>query len=303
MKQVFSNSELAHVWANKNQTHGRTSNGSFYFRDDVIYSYGSHFPIAAHAAKPGPVLFTTRSYSNTTAKHINLVRSATSHKEVIYCHNPKNAADGIHTGNLNSFNEEAKNSAAKLLKAKKPEIYLNEIAQQRELFNKYVEFFELKNSLSEYPFLCIQTKDGGVAATDEQKRILAEQTKKREQERIKQVKKDRKKDLVNIELWRSFDPETSHYLHLKVIENTFLRYNAVKNEIETSKGVKIPVKVAARFYEWFKKNLQNGGCDGTCEHSILNYSVSKVSAGGLVVGCHDITMDEINKIVPFLTKD
>ena len=43
MKTVFTNSEIVHAFNLQDQPHGRTSNGSMYFRDNKIYSYGSHY--------------------------------------------------------------------------------------------------------------------------------------------------------------------------------------------------------------------------------------------------------------------
>jgi hypothetical protein len=82
MKHVFNGkerSQIAHLWMNKKQDHARDSRESFYFRGDTIYSYGSHFPIARHVRNSrgeDAVLMTTDTYSNTTAKHISMVRSA-----------------------------------------------------------------------------------------------------------------------------------------------------------------------------------------------------------------------------------
>ena len=66
MKKVFTDiSHIAHLWANQLQDEARNSgSGNFYFDGDVIYSYGSHFPIAKHvvnAKGEKAVLFTTDS--------------------------------------------------------------------------------------------------------------------------------------------------------------------------------------------------------------------------------------------------
>ena len=74
MKNVFDNASVAVVFAARTQSAGRNSSGSFYFTDNVIYSYGSHFPIAKIVGDT--VLITSRSYSNTTARHVSHVRSA-----------------------------------------------------------------------------------------------------------------------------------------------------------------------------------------------------------------------------------
>ena len=82
MKTVFTTRELPHIWAAQQQTEGKA--GSFYFRDATIYSYGSHFPIATIIGHD--VLFTKRTYSNTTAKHIGKTRRAITHKNIIWCY-------------------------------------------------------------------------------------------------------------------------------------------------------------------------------------------------------------------------
>jgi hypothetical protein len=92
MKQVFNTNEVAHIWANQKQDAGRNANNNLYFKHQTIYSYGAHFPIATiHGDK---VLFTLRTYSNTTAKHISKVRQAVSHKEFIYCAYPPTSCNG-----------------------------------------------------------------------------------------------------------------------------------------------------------------------------------------------------------------
>lgn len=69
MKHVFNTSEVAHIWAAQSQQSGRNAQGNFYFEGQTIYSYGRHFPIATIVGND--VLFTDKSYSNTTAKHIS----------------------------------------------------------------------------------------------------------------------------------------------------------------------------------------------------------------------------------------
>ena len=70
MRKVFSShAEVAKVWARRSQVEGRA--GNIYFRGATIYSYGHHFPIAR--IEGNTCLFTTRSYSNSTAKHKGIV--------------------------------------------------------------------------------------------------------------------------------------------------------------------------------------------------------------------------------------
>lgn len=90
MKHVYPTNEIAHLWAHKTQTSARNGQGNFYFDGDTIYSYGSHFPIARHvaAAAGNAVLFTTRTRSVTTSRHVSDVRRAIPDAVPVFeCHN------------------------------------------------------------------------------------------------------------------------------------------------------------------------------------------------------------------------
>ena len=127
MKKVFSDqSKVAHLWANKEQDEATNQGRSFYFDKETIYSYGRHFPIAKHVqdqAGNDYILFTERGYSNTTSKHISITRGACRNSEIVYCCNPDNG----HESNFKYWFDEIEAEINKLAKARKPEIYLNNI--------------------------------------------------------------------------------------------------------------------------------------------------------------------------------
>ena len=78
-KYVFDTGEIPHLWAHRTQDEARNRQGNLYFTGDIIYSYGSHFPIARHVTNDAgerAVLFTTNTYSVTTSAHCSAVRSA-----------------------------------------------------------------------------------------------------------------------------------------------------------------------------------------------------------------------------------
>lgn len=301
MKKVVSESTVSHLWAHQTQTEARNARNTFYFHGDTIYSYGGHFPIAIHYKDK--VLFTTRTYSNTTAGHKYAVKSVVSHKDIIYCLNVKDAKGGDHGANLQDFNNEAKNIAFKLATARKPEIYLNQILEQKKLFETYIEFFKIKvNGPKKYPYLFIVSKDGSQKATEKERKAIAAANKKREAERKILLDRNLKEDKEKIENWRTFETYYGHLttLYLTVLKGTYLRFNAEKQTIETSKGISIPVKVAARIYKQYTKILNSGGCDGDCDIKILDYRVNSINAAGLVVGCHNIEVSEIEAIKQYL---
>ncbi len=82
-RHVYPADMVAHLWAHRSQDSAR-NRSNFYFDGDTILSYGPHFPIARHVTtkRGSAVLFTTRSYSATTAGHKCIVEGACRHLTV-----------------------------------------------------------------------------------------------------------------------------------------------------------------------------------------------------------------------------
>jgi hypothetical protein len=269
MKKVFTDiSTIAHLWANQLQDEARNS-GNFYFDGKTIYSYGGHFPIAKHIEKDGEraVLFTTRGYSNTTARHIAVVRHAASHLNVIKCYNPNTT----HEENFNRWKVDAELVAAKLPKAKKPEKYLNELEYINTQANKYAQFFGLELPTILTTILSIKDKNEYNAYHDQKTAILEAERLKKEAE----LKKQHKKALAE---WKA---GKTNRLYTR-IETDFLRVNEEAARIETTQAVQIPMELGKRLYNSIKENTLKVG------DKVLNFEVNEVGAK-VKIGCHTFT--------------
>lgn len=77
MRKVVPTSQVCHLWANKSQDQARTPTGNVSFTGPCIYSYGSHFMMAAHM-DDGRVMINDDSYSSTTSGHQCDMRRALS---------------------------------------------------------------------------------------------------------------------------------------------------------------------------------------------------------------------------------
>ena len=139
---------VAHLWAHKSQDSARNPCHNFYFNGDTIYSYGSHFPIARHVTRKGKsaVLFTTRSYSSTTAGHKCTVESACRHLTVFH------VADVTGSDCRKQFAQyraEYMGLVGKYAKARqrKPE-HLDALRRLVEEANGYAAFFGLRARLT-----------------------------------------------------------------------------------------------------------------------------------------------------------
>lgn len=281
MKTVFTDcSQIAHLWANQVQNNARNSgNGNFYFQGKTIYSYGSHFPIAKHVERNGQfaTLFTERTYSNTTAKHLNVVSQAASHLNVIYCHNPENS----HSQNFEFWLRESESIAKSLLTARKPEKYLSQLATVSYKANKYASFFDL--TIPETLTAALAISDKSEFSAYQEKKVLFE--KQKAEREAKELKLRHKKELAE---WRQ---GKTHRLYVR---DGFDYIRLIDERFETTQGIKVPKELGLRFYAWIKQIISNGGCT-TCEYKILDYTVKSVTKDSVVIGCHTIKLSEIEK--------
>lgn len=297
MKKVVSESEVAHLWANQLQDEARKSNNSFYFNGRTIYSYGNHFPIATLDDKDNNICyFTTRSYSPTTSGHKWTAERASSHKTKIYCKNPDEAGRGFHLYNIADFEANAKAIAQSLPTSRKPEKYLNEIASERNKLNKYAEHFNLDLTDVKYKlsFIYIESKDGGIQATEQERK--ANELAKIEREKNEAIRNaelliKHKKDLLK---WRAFKLDGYKFYNRTTLD--YLRFNTETNRIETTQSVEIPLEIAKRFYKQVLNTVASGKCE-LCGTDFMNkYEIKEINKEFIRVGCHKITIKEIKAL-------
>lgn len=267
MKNVFQNSEIAHIWANQSQNSGRNSDNNLYFQNGKIYSYGNHFVIAKHVVNIeglNGVLFTERSYSNTTAKHISIVRQAVSHKNIIYCYYP----DGLNEQNFNCWLKEVEDILPNLMKAKKPEIYLNKINNVKDNIKNYADFLGLEIPTNLLSILNIVNKEQFAEYNNKVELFKNEEKIRLEKIQLAKHKEDLKK-------WLNFET----YQLYNRIDFDYLRLNNNTNIAETTQQVKIPLNIAIALYESILNNTLVVGA------KFMSYEVLKVGSE-IKIGCH-----------------
>jgi hypothetical protein len=303
MKTKFTNSELTHVWANKQQTHGKGSN--MFFEHDTIYSYGYHFKIAKHIKNElgqDAVFFNNRSYSNTTNKHQMLVwRSIPANvpffKVTTFFENIETASRA-HKDNLTEYINEAERLQGLTIRATKLKMgYLNQLSNQIDIIEKYSEFFGIDDFEQFNPILneglTLQERynnlNSWITQYWQSNELKQWQEKKKENDR-KALEKAKEKAKESIEAFRQFKISSiyanlGHYL---------LRYNKETENIETSGGVKMPKNI---FLAAYQRLINNQLLQG--QH-VGDYKFNGINGDIVSVGCHKIPMTEIQNIVSFL---
>ena len=271
MKKVNSPQQTAHLFALQTQSESRTPNGSLYFNGNSIYSYGSHFCIAKFIDDK-TLLFTERSYSNTTGKHISVVSYATSHIEKIYCSNP----NGSHDTNFDFWLRQAEQSAEKLKTARKPQIYIWELENVKSKANIYANYFCIDIPETLRTVLKVTTKAEILAYMLNKSELIAKEKAAKEKLALKNHK-------IELKKWRNFGT-TKLYTRAEGID--YIRKNT--DYFETSQGVKIPLAIGQRFY--------NNLAAAKVGDKFLDYTINEITKTYIGIGCHKITLKEINNV-------
>ena len=288
MKTVVNTSEVAHLWANQSQSHARNSSDSVYFRDSTIYSYGGHFPMARHV--DGVVLVTTRSYSNTTSKHQNHVRSACNHLNCFYVDNVQARDKREHKANLAVMRAEYE---AEILKASRARLY-------GESHLKWAESIRLSaNEYSAKFKLRIRIKPADVAAIAKRG---AQQAKKALAARRKLEREQTAKYETGINAWRKGEISRIPYGYAYGV-SALLRLIKDGEVVETSQGARFPADHARRAIPLVRRcQSQAKPWEQNGESIRLgSYRLDRISKDGNVkAGCHRVAFSEVQHLAELL---
>lgn len=288
MRHVLStHAEVAHFWSNQKQESGSCCN--IFFKDKTIYSYGHHFPIASHVFL-STILFTNRSYSISTSKHISIVRRSISHnKKIISVKNPEDCIDNVLLrdtilDNLKDLQEKIIEKIELSIKARSTKE--EKISSAYYLFGNMVDYFTLrgnnlhKDDRKKYSdYLALMQLSFENKTTTEaviQAKINAEIIQK------KYAIAQKRKNTKNIRLWKRGE---NAWVSSPEI---FLR---IKNDkVQSSQGAEITIQEAKLLWHALKNN-----------HAILGmklsgYTVLSHTPDILTIGCHKLSMAEVNRI-------
>ena len=282
MKTKYSsNRELIHVWAHDSSPEIMKQANSVTCHNDILYSYSTAI---GQIVNNDTVIYNTASYSNTTSKHQSLMYQSTSHYlNRIYL--------SIHKYDLNhlifsqhSFNEiifepNLKQASEFLLKASRSKKYKDFYSSKAlSIFDNLERYALLFNLAYELPNVDALT-ESALKADKEAKALEKIYKAKRIQQQAEAL-----------ENWRLGLDVRNHF------EVTALR---IKDDvIETSRGAKIPLEHAVKFWSLINSWHQKGITYKKDHHSIHlgNYAVNRFENDVLTVGCHEIQFSEIQGI-------
>lgn len=268
MKTIFTNSEICHAFNQQTQEYGKTPNGSMYFYNDKIYSYGKHY-LLCEFIDSNTVLINNKGYSNTTAKHINYITAATSDKRQFF-------TESSETHAVYNNLKELLNKLPRATKHK--DSYVMQIDRLLKSYFSFVEYTKRKSILklnSEHKAILKLSKDFYNNLDNLQKTIKEQQ--------IKQAIKAKEAIKSNLKKWKRNE--------INYFKNTtgtdYLRLN--NGFIETSQSVKIPITEGKRLLNLIEnKSILGAKVDD-------RYTITSFN-NILKVGCHNIDIKEIEYI-------
>jgi hypothetical protein len=247
-----------------------------------IYSYGSHFIIAKHVKNnqgERAVLFTERTYSQTTAKHISAVEHAVSHLNLIFVPDPALSKEEL----FDVWHVQMVNIANHLEGAKRPGKFILQIQTVFNAVKKYADFFgyTLPTSLVDM---------GMVSSLEKFQAHLVAEKIANELEEQKKRKQAGKLHAQKLKAWRAF--EMTNFYGRDGWD--YLRFNSKTGQIETTQQIQIPVDIGKAFYEVVKVTIEKGGCTDCGMKFMAEYPVLDINKLFIRVGCHKISLKEIN---------
>jgi hypothetical protein len=289
MKTVFDNDMVAHVWANRSQARGRSSNGHLYFEGDTIYSYGRHFPIARHV--DGVVLFTIKGYSPTTECHKSRVLSACSHKQVFH-------VTDLTTGrkeHLADYKARIADAIRACVKARTNKPWrLQQLQELVSEANQYAENFDLKTrfALPNEQELIEECRKIDARNKAREARRARKLQKQREEREARQREYFAKQEQL-LEEWVDGERDSCPY------EYGFkIRLRIKGNELQTSRGASVPLDHAVKCFRVLKQLRERGETYQRNGHTIHlgHFALDSFSDGIVRAGCHAVEWTEIERI-------
>lgn len=273
MKKVFTNaSDVIHLFAQRSQCEARCNN--VFFKEDKIYSYGYHYLLAEFIKNEKgdeAIMINDNGYSNTTAKHISQVRSATRQYKQFFTTetDPRYVLLGL------------EQLAHGLQNARKPEKY---ILPAEQLFTKYQEFILWKGEINDVVTNATINKLITTFRGESYSDYLKEKSaiiKLAQERKIEEEKKRKKKQLKDFFVYKTYS--------VYGLEEDFCRISRNKEFVETTQNVKVSVKCAKVLYQMIKEGKDIKGFD-LCGYTVIGLN------GVLRIGCHKIDKNNMKKI-------
>tara|TARA_R110000803_G_scaffold209042_1_gene278202 strand:+ start:41 stop:892 length:852 start_codon:yes stop_codon:yes gene_type:complete len=275
MKKVFQNtSETIHVFAQQTQSEGRNSSSSVYFRDNKIYSFGSHY-LLGEFINPETIIINDFGYSISTSKHISELNQATNHKEQFFTSSIC----------IKSVEKDIEGNLKSLVNARKPELYINTILQAIGRLNDWAAYCKENKFTSKYRLL---------PSDSTLKKLRKISSDLLTPDYLEKIKENGKKEAVKLKAKNAKELKTKlikfnnyEINRFNIGEFDYLRISENGLFVETSQSIKIDLLDAKKLYIAIKRKVNIEG------EKIGYYTINKIDSKALTIGCHKIDLKSV----------
>ncbi len=275
---MSNNKQIAHLWANQSRESGRGSH--FYFDGATIYSYGQHFPIARHYK--GAVLFTSKGYSSSTARHKSYVLQACNHLPVF-------TVEEVRCKPCAKDVKQYKARIAALVKtaskARNVSGHLAGIDALIDEGNRFCAHFGFKTRFAQ-PENWEELKE----------KARGDAIREREAKARKQAKFDAY-CAETVKLWLAGDAVSIPYGYGKVLLRVrlFQAIGEERLELETSRGATVPLESARLAFRFCQSKRESGWHRNGETFQVGDFQIDSVSNLGIIAGCHRLDWQEVER--------
>lgn len=302
-----NNQQVAHYFANNVQAEGRGSN--FYFENGMLYSYGRHFAVARRLPS-GVFVMTTRTYGNSTAKHLNYTRAALRGSTVVYCNDPSDtAATNRREANAAILAKLDEAATIRRIRVETREAHRVAALNIAETFNAYLAALPVEESEGVPPFNLDEFET--MRAARDAQRERDEAAKKAEQERRAAMQRD------TLAAWLAGGPNNGgmHALPvaLRLAKSSGSHHtggllpdsgSVGRDVIQTSHGAEIPVAHGVALWPIVQSVVRGERTPDEAARLVSRlgvYTLTTIRAdGGIRVGCHEIAYSELARMAVLL---
>lgn len=279
MKRIFKNTdEVIHVFAQRTQYEGQNQSRSIFFYGDKIYSYGHHY-LLGEFIDDNTILINDKGYSVTTAKHIGKLSYATNQYKQFF----------VTRSNIDLVYNEVNTLLKKIEASRKAQTkisYINRIISLQYGLTSYLKYIKDKETLKSDKYKSI-VKYAKIVQDDTLLIDLEHDLNKakKEAQRFNRAKTQ--------EQITKFYEGAINYLNN--IPHALLRLSKEGDTIETSRGANVPLNEAKILYH----RINTGKC--IKGFRIGHYTTIGIKDNTIKIGCHDIKLDEVNKLKSVLS--
>lgn len=295
MKKVFSNNDqVIHVWAQRTQHVGYNPKRSLSFNGDTLYSYAT--PIAEFVPAHKACLISSKSYSNTTAKHIPNSSDIPDSWKVFYVPHLKSFGgwdkgyDGnFIQANMRRFEQGYAETMKRLGRCRQATIpyIIDSLKEQAKDAKVFAAHFKVKFHASRFPLPSKSVIARIKVQTAEEIKAKAEETRQTNA----RIAAER---AVELKAWRAGKAGSLHG-HSKI-------YLRIKGEnVQTSRGAEFPVKAAKLAVKLITRCVAKGELyvrqHGESGVELGQFRIDTIESNGNVkAGCHYVEFDEIQRL-------